>query len=156
MSEYTATIVWERGAAVFVDNRYSREHVWRFDGGAEVPASSSPSSVPVPLSNPVGVDPEEAFVAALSSCHMLWFLSLAAKAGWLVESYADTPVGYMDKNSAGRLAMQRVVLRPDVRFGGDPPGAGALRQLHDRAHHECYLANSVLTAITVELPQGQD
>ena len=156
MSAYTATIAWERGAAVFVDNRYSRAHVWRFDGGAEVPASSSPSSVPVPLSNPAGVDPEEAFVAALSSCHMLWFLSLAAKAGWLVESYADTPVGYMDKNKAGRLAMQRVVLRPDVRFGGDPPDAAALRQLHDRAHHECYLANSVLTAITIELPRGQE
>jgi organic hydroperoxide reductase OsmC/OhrA len=87
---------------------------------------------------------------------MLWFLSLAARAGWLVESYADTPVGYMDRNSAGRLAMQRVVLRPDVRFGGHPPGAAALRQLHDRAHHECYLANSVLTAVTIELPQGQD
>ena len=96
--KYTATVSWQRGDARFVDNRYSRAHEWRFDGGTVVPASSSPHSVPVPLSDPRGVDPEEAFVAALSSCHMLWFLSIAAKRGFVVDSYEDNAVGYLEKN----------------------------------------------------------
>src|SRR5688572_26763269 len=108
MSEYTATVIWQRGDARFVDNRYSRAHEWRFDGGAIVPGSSSPHSVPVPLSDPRGVDPEEAFVASLSSCHMLWFLSIAAKRGFVVESYEDNAVGHLEKNESGRLAMTRV------------------------------------------------
>ena len=120
MSEYTATVSWQRGDARFVDNRYSRAHEWKFDGGTVVPASSSPHSVPVPLSDPRGVDPEEAFVAALSSCHMLWFLSIAAKRGFAVESYEDNAVGYLEKNDAGRMAMTRVILRPAVRFSGEP------------------------------------
>jgi organic hydroperoxide reductase OsmC/OhrA len=157
MSAHTAVVTWRRGDAAFVDNRYSRGHVWGFDGGAEVPASSSPSSVPVPLSDPRGVDPEEAFVASLSSCHMLWFLSIAAKQGWLIDGYVDNAVGYMEKNDEGRLAMMRVVLRPLVTFATEPiPAAAQLRELHDRAHHECYIANSVRTVITVELPAGQD
>ena len=151
MSDYTATVSWQRGDARFVDNRYSRAHEWRFDGGAIVPGSSSPHSVPVPLSDPKGVDPEEAFVAALSSCHMLWFLSIAAKRGFVVESYEDKAVGYLEKNEEGRLAMTRVTLRPAVRFSGEvTPGGGQLRELHDRAHHECYIANSVRTVVTVE------
>jgi organic hydroperoxide reductase OsmC/OhrA len=151
MSEYTATVTWKRGDARFVDNRYSRAHEWRFDGGTAVPASSSPHSVPVPLSDPRGVDPEEAFVAALSSCHMLWFLSIAAKKGFLVESYDDEAIGYLEKNDEGRLAMTRVVLRPAVRFSeGNTPDGQQLQELHSRAHHECYLANSVRTVVTVE------
>ncbi len=152
MSEYTATVSWQRGDARFVDNRYSRAHEWKFDGGTVVPASSSPHSVPVPLSDPRGVDPEEAFVAALSSCHMLWFLSIAAKRGFVVESYEDNAVGHLEKNDAGRMAMTRVILRPAVRFSGEPvPTADQLKEVHDRAHHECYIANSVRTVVTVEV-----
>ena len=152
MSEYAATISWQRAGAAFVDNRYSRAHEWRFDGGATLPASSSPHSVPPPLSDPRGVDPEEAFVAALSSCHMLWFLSIAAKQGFVVESYLDNAVGYMDKNKDGRLAMTRVVLRPAIEFSGESvPGADQVKALHDRAHHECYIANSVRTVVTVDV-----
>jgi organic hydroperoxide reductase OsmC/OhrA len=156
MSTYTAVISWRRGDAAFVDNRYSRGHVWAFDGGAEVQASSSPVSVPVPLSVASAVDPEEAFVASLSSCHMLWFLAIAAKQGWLVDEYVDHAVGYLEKNDEGRLAMTRVVLRPVVTFGSDAgPAAAQLRELHDRAHHECYIANSVRTIVTVESPSEQ-
>lgn len=151
MSQYTATISWQRAGAAFVDNRYSRAHEWRFDGGTIVPASSSPHSVPPPLSDRRGVDPEEAFVAALSSCHMLWFLSIAAKRGFVVESYLDNAVGHMEKNEDGRLAMTRVVLRPAIRFSGESvPAADHIRELHDRAHHECYIANSVRTVVTVD------
>ncbi len=151
MSEYTATVTWARGDARFVDNRYSRAHEWGFDGGTVVPASSSPHSVPVPLSDPRGVDPEEAFVAALSSCHMLWFLSIAAKGGFVVESYEDHAVGYLEKNQDGRPAMTRVVLRPAIRFSGESvPTADQIRDLHDRSHHQCYIANSVRTVVTVE------
>jgi organic hydroperoxide reductase OsmC/OhrA len=151
MSEYTATVSWQRRDARFVDNRYSRAHEWKFDGGTVVPASSSPHSVPVPLSDPRGVDPEEAFVASLSSCHMLWFLSIAAKQGFAVDSYEDNAVGYLEKNDAGRMAMTRVILRPAVRFSGEPvPTAEQLKDVHDRAHHACYIANSVRTVVTVE------
>ena len=151
MSEYTATVSWQRGDARFVDNRYSRAHEWRFDGGAIVPASSSPHSVPPPLSDSSGVDPEEAFVATLSSCHMLWFLSIAAKRGFVVDSYVDDAVGHLEKNENGRLAITRVTLRPAVRFSGEPvPTADEIGELHDRAHHECYIANSVRTVVTVD------
>jgi organic hydroperoxide reductase OsmC/OhrA len=158
MSDHTSTITWQRDASTaFVDGRYPRAHVWRFDGGAEVMASSSPHSVRVPLSDPSAVDPEEAFVASLASCHMLWFLSIAAKQGRLIDAYVDHAVGYMEKNEEGRLAMTRVVLRPRVTFAtGAFPTAAQLRELHDRAHHECYIANSVRTVVTVELPPGQE
>jgi organic hydroperoxide reductase OsmC/OhrA len=153
MAEHTATVSWDRFDAAFTDNRYSRAHRWMFDGGATIPASSSPHVVPVPLSDPLGVDPEEAFVAALSSCHMLWFLSIAAKRGFIVDHYEDQAVGTMARNDAGRLAMTRVVLRPDVAFSGDRlPGAADLRAMHDEAHHECYIANSVRTEVVVALP----
>ncbi len=147
MARYVATVEWIRGGAVFVDNRYSRAHVWRFDGGAEISASSSPHVVPAPLSDPAAVDPEEAFVASLSSCHMLWFLSLAAKRGLVVERYVDEAVGVLDHNAEGRLAMTRVTLRPTVRFAGIPPGAEELRALHDEAHHQCFIASSVRTEV---------
>src|SRR6266481_2687869 len=119
MSTYTAIIRWERGDQPFTDNRYSRAHRWLFDGGVEVPASSSPHVVPLPLSVAAAVDPEEAFVASLSSCHMLWFLSLAARRGLVVDGYHDEAVGVMSKDASGKPAITRVTLRPEVHFAGD-------------------------------------
>jgi organic hydroperoxide reductase OsmC/OhrA len=154
VATYTASVVWQRPeGARFTDNKYSRAHRWRFDGGADVAASSSPSVVPPPLSDPAGVDPEEAFVASISSCHMLWFLFFAAKGGFIVESYRDDAAGHMGKNAEGRTAMLSVVLRPDIRFSGAAaPDAAQLADMHDKAHHECFIANSVRTTVTVEPP----
>jgi organic hydroperoxide reductase OsmC/OhrA len=148
--EYTAQIHWERDNAVFTDNRYSRAHTWRFDGGVEVPASSSPHAVRVPLSQEAAVDPEEAFVAALSSCHMLWFLSLAAKRGLRVDHYTDGAGGVMGKNASGRMAMTRVTLRPRVTFSGQQPSRAQVEELHHQAHEECFIANSVTTDVRCE------
>lgn len=151
MSEYSARVVWQRGEANFLDNRYSRGHRWEFDGGLSVPASSSPHVVPVPLSVEANVDPEEAFIASLSSCHMLFFLSLAAQYGFLVDSYADQAIGEMGKNAAGRTAMLRVVLRPTIVFGGErKPTASQLQALHRQSHECCFIANSVNTDVVVE------
>ncbi|MBS7660457.1 OsmC family protein [Pseudomonas lalucatii] len=151
MAEYTANIIWERGEQDFLANRYSRAHRWRFDGGVEVPASSSPHVVPLPWSDAHGVDPEEAFVAALSSCHMLWFLSLAAKQGFRVDRYADHAQGVMAKNAEGRLAMTEVLLRPHVTFGGErQPSSEQLSALHEQAHEECFIANSVRSDVRCE------
>jgi organic hydroperoxide reductase OsmC/OhrA len=151
MSTYTAELVWERGAQEFLTNKYSRRHMIRFDGGAEVLGSSSPSVVPPPGSDPAGVDPEEAFVASLSSCHMLWFLAIAAKRGFTIDRYEDHPVGTMERNAERRFAMSVVTLRPKIAFsGGKVPTAEELDQLHHKAHEECYIANSVKTEIRVE------
>jgi organic hydroperoxide reductase OsmC/OhrA len=151
MARHTAGVRWERGDAVFSDNRYSRAHRWCFDGGLEVPASSSPHVVKVPLSDPGAVDPEEAFVAALASCHMLWFLSLAAARGWVVDRYDDEAEGLMRRDDRGKLAMTRVTLHPRVAYHGDGPTAEDERALHHEAHEACFLANSVHTEITVAL-----
>lgn len=157
MATHTVTVSWDRFDAAFTDNRYSRAHRWMFDGGATIPASSSPHVVAVPMSDPMGVDPEEAFVASLSSCHMLWFLSIAARHGYVVDRYEDQAVGTMARNDAGRLAITRVVLRPEVAFGGErQPTAEALQALHDEAHHECYIANSVRTEVVVEPKDSGD
>ena len=151
MSRYTASVHWTRNDAKFTDKRYSRRHVWRFDGGVEVPASASPHSVPLPYASADAVDPEEAFVAAISSCHMLWFLSIAAKRGFRVDEYADNAEGVMEKDSQGRLAMTRVTLRPRIVYDGERmPSAADVAAMHGEAHHECYIANSVKTAISVE------
>ena len=151
MSEYSARVIWERGEENFLDNRYSRGHRWEFDGGLSIPASSSPHVVPVPLSVEANVDPEEAFIASLSSCHMLFFLSLAAQYGFLVDSYDDLAVGVMGKDAAGRSAMLRVVLRPAIVFGGArKPTASQLEALHHQAHECCFIANSVKTDVVVE------
>ncbi len=151
MSKYQTTIEWNRGDAVFTDNRYSRGHTWRFDGGIEVPASSSPQVVPPPMSITAAVDPEEAFVVSLSSCHMLWFLSLAAQRKWTVESYRDEAVGLLSKDAGGKLAMTKVTLRPEVVFTGTQrPTPTEIRALHHRAHAECFLANSVKTEVGCE------
>jgi organic hydroperoxide reductase OsmC/OhrA len=151
MAEYTATVSWERKGEVFTDNRYSRAHVWAFDGGLSVPASASPHVVPLPMCDPAGVDPEEAFIAAISSCHMLWFLSIAAKRGFLVEAYTDRAVAVMERIEQGRLAITRATLRPEIRFGGSKgPTAEEMRAMHDEAHERCFIANSVNTRIAVE------
>jgi organic hydroperoxide reductase OsmC/OhrA len=151
LAQYTARVSWQRAGARFSDSRYSRAHEWAFDGGLTLKASASPQVVPPPLSDPQGVDPEEALVASLSSCHMLWFLHIAAKRGFVVESYSDDAVGQMGKNEEGRVAMTRVTLRPSVAFAGESiPDAATLAQMHEAAHHECYIANTVRTVVTVE------
>jgi organic hydroperoxide reductase OsmC/OhrA len=150
MSEHSATVYWENRQEVFTDNRYSREHTWLFDGGIEVPASASPHVVPVPYSNPTYVDPEEAFVAALSSCHMLFFLAIAEKKQFIVERYKDRAIGIMDKNEAGKLAIAAIHLHPDITFRGDSlPTSAQISAMHEQAHHQCFLANSVRASITI-------
>ncbi|MDX2214850.1 MAG: OsmC family protein [Oculatellaceae cyanobacterium bins.114] len=151
MSEHFAIVQWYRSQEKFTDNRYSREHTWRFDGGAEVSASASPHVVPEPYSNAAYIDPEEAFIASLSSCHMLWFLSIAAKQKFVVESYVDQAVGIMDKNEQGKLAITTVYLRPQVAFAEDhSPTTQQIETMHEEAHHSCFLASSVKSAVIVE------
>ena len=151
MHTYTATVLWTRAPdAPFKDNKYSRAHEWRFDGGTVVPASSSPLSVRVPMSNPAAVDPEEALVAALSSCHMLFFLSYAASAGFVIDRYEDDAVGEMGKNAKGATAIVKVRLRPKIAWVGAPPAAEQLDKLHHRSHESCYIANSVSAEVVVE------
>lgn len=151
MADYHATIHWQRGDQPFGDRRYSRRHLMHFDGGAVVPGSSSPHSVRAPFSDPAAVDPEEAFVAALSSCHMLWFLDIACRAGWVVDDYRDAAVGTMARNSEGKLAMTQVTLRPQVRFAaGRAPDAAEHARLHHEAHAECFIASSVKSELRCE------
>jgi organic hydroperoxide reductase OsmC/OhrA len=151
MATYIATVSWDRNGAAFTDSRYSRGHRWHFDGGVEVPASSSPHVVPVPMSVEAAVDPEEAFVASLSSCHMLWFLSIAAKRKFLVESYRDEAVGVMAKDADGRLAMTQVTLRPRAVFGGERrPDRDEIQAIHHDAHEQCFIAASVKSELRCE------
>ncbi len=148
MNEHTAIITWERNGAVFTDNGYSRGHRWNFDGPIEIPASASPHVVPIPLSVAEAVDPEEAFVAALASCHMLSFLFVAAKQGFVVESYRDEATGVMSRNADGRLAMTQVTLRPRLVFAGEKrPSAAQHEAMHHEAHGQCFIANSVKTDV---------
>jgi organic hydroperoxide reductase OsmC/OhrA len=149
--QYTSKIIWQRKDAPFSDNRYSRKHVWQFDGGVEVPASSSPQVVRVPLSDAAAVDPEEAFVASLASCHMLWFLDIAARAGFIVDSYVDDAVGVLAKNSDGKLAMTDVTLKPNAFFSGDKrPSREDIERMHHKAHEECFIATSVKSEVHCE------
>jgi organic hydroperoxide reductase OsmC/OhrA len=148
--EYTATVLWTRGDAAFTDRAYSRGHVWRFDGGIEVPGSSSPHSVKLPLSREDAVDPEEALVAAVSSCHMLFFLDFASRASFVVDRYEDSAVGEMNKNERGKLFVSKVTLNPAITFSGAKrPTDADLDQLHHRSHDECYIANSVRGEVVV-------
>jgi organic hydroperoxide reductase OsmC/OhrA len=150
VSRYTANVRWTRGDAKFTDNRYSRRHAWRFDGGAEVPGSSSPQSVPVPYSDPEAVDPEEALVAAVSSCHMLFFLSIAAKRGHRIDAYDDDAEGFLEKDVDGLMSVTRIVLHPRIVFSGDAqPSSAVIDAMHDEAHHACYIANSIKAAIEI-------
>ena len=151
MSTYTATVRWSRtGEGDFAKGRYSRAHEWAFDGGAVVPASASPDNVPPGTADAAGVDPEDAFVASLSSCHMLFFLDFARRAGFAVDAYVDEAEGVLEKRADGKMWMSRVSLRPRVTWGGDPPDAAALADLHHKAHEACFIANSVTTDVTVE------
>ena len=151
---YTAETIWRRGETSredFIGRRYSRKHRLRFDGGVEVPGSASPHVVPLPYSDPAAVDPEEAFVSALSSCHMLWFLDLASRAGYCVDRYADAATGVMKKNDEGKLAMTAVVLHPTVEFSGEKmPSREEIERLHHEAHDACFIASSVKSEVRVE------
>ena len=149
---YKVKISWKKNSnESFLDKKYSRVHKWIFDGGIEVHASSSPHVVPIPMSDESAVDPEEAFVASISSCHMLTFLFIAAKKNFLVESYDDFAEGIMKKNKDGRLAMTEVTLKPEIVFGGDKiPTKIQIDEMHHQAHEECFIANSVKTKIVVE------
>ena len=154
MSEYTATVKWQRDDQDFLGDNYSRAHTWEFDGGLSVPASASPSVVPLPKSVAGNVDPEEAFIASLSSCHMLFFLAIAAKKGYVVDNYADCAIGRMGRNEQGKLAMTQVTLRPRVAFSGDKqPSAEQLEKIHEQSHEQCFIANSVTTEVCIE-PAG--
>lgn len=155
MAEHTATVRWTLpgDGDAFLKGRYSREHTWTFDGGVTVSASPSPSVVPVPYSNPAGVDPEEAYVASIASCHMLTFLYVAMHAGFVVERYEDDAVGVMRKNERGAVWVAAVTLRPRIAYGGAKrPTAADVDRLHHLAHEQCFIANSVKTEITVAPP----
>ena len=154
MAAHRAIVEWRRGDQPFVDKRYSRAHLWTFDGGEVVRGSSSPSGVPVPLSDPTAVDPEEAMVASVSSCHMLWFLALAAHADLVVDSYRDAASGELDRNEAGRKYLARITLRPVTAFSGRQPDQAELDALHHEAHERCEMGNSVRAVITTEATIG--
>ncbi|MEM6615306.1 MAG: OsmC family protein [Pseudomonadota bacterium] len=151
LEEYRATIVW-KCVGDFSANTYSRAHSWKFDGGIDVPASSSPGIVPLPQSNAEAVDPEEAFVASVSSCHMLWFLDLARRDGYEVSAYVDEAMGSMEaigKTARGmtKFAITKIVLSPRITFVGVPPSDDVHQRLHSDAHDACFIANSVKTEI---------
>ncbi len=153
MSEYYAKVVWRRGTdEKYIDNEYSRGHEWAFDGGVTVAASSSPHVVPLPYSVEANVDPEEAFVAALSSCHMLFFLSIAAKRKFVIDQYLDNAVGVMEKGLDGKISMTKVTLCPDIKFSGDKkPAREQVEKMHHQSHEQCFIANSVKTEVTVDI-----
>lgn len=157
MSHHTATIVWQRGDQDFLDRRYSRRHALRFDGGTEVVGSSGPEMVPVPMSDPAGVDPEELLVASLSSCHMLWFLAIAAKRGFRVDQYQDAVEGVLGRDDAGRTCMTVVTLRPEASWSGDTlPTRLEVEAMHHEAHQLCFIANSVRTEVRCEPQHGRE
>jgi organic hydroperoxide reductase OsmC/OhrA len=151
MSVHSARLIW-RSDGDFAAGRYSRRHEWRFDGGAVVIGSASPDVVPAPMSDPAAVDPEEALVASVASCHMLWFLDLARQAGFSVAEYEDAAEGVMGRIAPGRMALTRIALRPRIRFEGRAPGETELAQLHEQAHARCFIANSLKTEVVVEAP----
>ena len=150
MANYLATIEWDSDDGEFLQGRYSRAHRWHFDGGAVVPASASPGNVPAPWSDPAGVDPEEALVASVSSCHMLWFLHLAREAGIDVAAYRDEASGTLGRGSDGKIAFTRITLRPRLDFAGAAPGAEVVERLHHEAHERCFIANSLKAEVVVE------
>src|SRR5439155_1707760 len=148
MSEHKAFISWKRTSPDFLKGKYSREHTWTFDGGLSVPASPSPSVVPVPYSNPAHIDPEEAFVASISSCHMLTFLFVASKQGFQLDSYEDEAVGTMTKNEKGIPWVSLVTLNPKIVYSGEKlPTQSEQEHLHHLAHEQCFIANSVKTKV---------
>jgi len=151
MSEHSATIEWRRATSDFKYATYNRSHVWRFESGIEVPACAAPANIPSAAPKSKGVDPEEGFVAAISSCHMLWFLHLASTRKFIVDGYTDNAVGVLEKDRDGKVSVTRVSLRPKVTFGGvNRPTAEQLAVLHHEAHEQCFIANSVKTEIVIE------
>ena len=147
MSEHKATLTWQRESADFTYESYNRRHLWTFDGGAEIAASASPTY----KGDPACVDPEEALVAAVSSCQMLTFLAIAAKKRFIVEAYLDEAVGFLEKGADGRLAITRILLRPRIRFSGEKqPSPDELRELNHAAHEACFIANSIKASVTIE------
>ena len=155
MSTYTATVGWSRnGDEGFAKGRYSRAHEWVFDGGAVVPASASPDNVPPGTADEAGVDPEEGFIASISSCHMLFFIDYARRDGFVVDSYVDEAIGIMEKDADGKIAVTNVTLRPRIIFSGDQPSSDQIDRLHHCAHEDCFIANSVKTEIRVESQAG--
>jgi organic hydroperoxide reductase OsmC/OhrA len=153
MAEHKATIRWKCDTQDFLKGKYSREHTWEFDGGLRVPASPSPHVVPVPWSNPANIDPEEAFVASISSCHMLTFLYLASKRGFQIDSYDDEAVGTMTKGQNGTPWISLVTLRPRIAYSGDKmPSPSDEQDLHHQAHEQCFIANSIKTEVKVSAP----
>jgi len=156
MPEHHATVEWLRATPDFKYATYNRAHVLRFEGGIEVPATAAPANVPASAPKAPGVDPEQAFVAAISSCHMLWFLHLACTVKFTVDRYVDHAVGVLAKNSGGKMAITRVTLRPAVTFGGPAPARAQLEQLHEKAHEECFIASSVLSEVVIELQEPQE
>jgi len=151
MNRYSATIQWHQNNQNFIDNKYSRKHSWYFDGGLKIAASASPLEVPPPYSDPSAVDPEEAFIASLSSCHMLWFLSIAAKEGYLIKGYRDKATGFMEKNDQNQKSITRVILHPNVTFEKTKkPNQQKFDKLHEETHNMCFIAHSVKTKITIE------
>lgn len=152
MSEHHATIRWKNQGPDFLKGHYSREHTWSFDGGITLPASPSPLVVPAPWSKPENVDPEEAFIAAVSSCHMLTFLWLASKAGHVVLSYEDEAVGVMKKNEKRVPWVSTITLHPHIVWEGNAPPQSEIDRLHHDAHDQCFIANSIKTDVVVEAP----
>jgi len=151
MSSYTATVRWSRqGDGDFAKGQYSRAHEWAFDGGAVVPASASPHIVPAPWSDAAGVDPEEGFIASLSSCHMLFFIDFARRQGLVVDNYVDEAEGVMEKGADGKIRITRITLWPHVAWSGGTPDKATIADLHHRAHEACVIANSVTTVVTVQ------
>jgi len=151
MSVYKARICWKNSGPDFCQNQYSRAHQWHFRGGRLVDATAAPDIVPPPWSEPANVDPEQAFVAALSSCHMLFFLHFASRKGFLVQSYEDDAEGVLEKNDEGKMAFSHVTLRPLIAFAGDRiPDDTEMEALHESAHRHCFIANSVKTRIRIE------
>lgn len=151
MGVYKATLTWKRGEAVFTDGQYSRAHDIAFDGGVTIPASSSPQIVKVPLSREDAVDPEEMLVASLSSCHMLFFVDFARRAGFVVDDYVDAAEGVVAKDERGRMAITKVTLKPRVEFSGDKrPSESDIADLHHKAHDACFIANSFRGEVSIE------
>lgn len=150
MSVHTATIEWKRTSDEFLKGKYSREHTWKFDGGAIVSASSSPHVVPLPYSNAASVDPEEAFIASVASCHMLWFLHLARAQGFQIDHYHDAAEGVMSKTESGEFWISAITLRPAISYSGDKrPTDDEEQRLHHQAHEKCFIANSIKTEVKI-------
>ena len=151
MSTYTATIRWsDDDPEAYRKGRSDRGHDWAFDGGTVVPASAAPENVPHGTANEAGVDPEEALIAAISSCHMLFLLDYARRAGFAISSYVDEATGVLEKRADGKIAVTRVTLRPKIEWAGNTPTAAVIADLHHRSHEDCFIANSVNCAVTVE------